>query len=84
MPAIPRDAIPGLRHRLSITLARVALGPVCARTFGPDAEDLTRQIEAAKTGAATWTDTTGATWGEHGTLMSGPAPSAGWFAGAGF
>jgi len=76
-PAVSVLALPGLLERLQVEQTRCAKFPVYARTCGDTRVDLERQIKAARTGAATWTDTAGSVWGAGGRLVGGTVPAPG-------
>jgi len=75
-PAISTLALPALESSLRIEVGRGA-SPIYAKLCGTIRADLERQIEAARTGAATWTDTAGSTWGPGHLLVGGTVPVPG-------
>lgn len=75
-PAISRLALPNLRYELRIEQARCAKPPY-ARFCGHRLVDLQRQIEAALSGASTWTDVAGSVWGAGNLLVGGVVPEPG-------
>ena len=72
-PAVSPLAVPAIERALAVERARHAY-PGYARICGSTLVDLERQLEAARTGAPTWTDTAGVTWVAGG-LQVGAAPS---------
>ena len=83
-PAISPLAIPGLEHRLGVENARCK-GATYAKICGSTRVDIQAQLAAAKSGAATWTDTRGSVWGAGGARVDGtPSLPGAWFGGAGF
>lgn len=71
-PAVPPLAVPALERALAVERARHA-HPGYARICGGTLVDLERQLEAARTGAPTWTDTSGVVWVAGG-LRTGATP----------
>lgn len=85
-PAIDRVALPDLRRRYRIAVARYRNAPARLKHHWiNDVIDLRRQIKAAVTGAPTWTDTLGTIYGAGALRVGGTVPEPGaWFGGAGF
>lgn len=75
-PAISPLALPSLRYELKIEQARCAK-PIYAKFCGDRLVDLQRQIEAALSGAPTWTDVAGSVWGAGNLLVGGVVPEPG-------
>ena len=75
-PAVSPLALPELNYQLRIETARHLIEGY-ARICGDTKIDLERQIEAAHTGAATWTDTAGSVWGPGNLLVGGTVPAPG-------
>lgn len=75
-PAVSPLALPFLESSLRIEVARCA-SPIYARICGNTRIDLERQIDAARSGAPTWTDTAGSVWGPGNLLVGGTVPAPG-------
>lgn len=69
-------ALPTLLTDLRIEETRCR-NAVYARICGDTRVNLERQIAAAKSGAATWTDTAGTVWGAGGVRVGGTMPAPG-------
>ena len=72
IPAISPLALPDLEWQLSVEIRRAEYpgsryGEIC----GDARINLERQIEAAKTGAETWTDVRGSVWNHEGRRVGG-------------
>ena len=76
-PAVSPKALPALLADLEIEIARHAWGEVYTKICGHHRVNLERQIEAARTGAPSWTDTKGTIWGAGGLMIGGTKPAPG-------
>lgn len=76
-PAVSPAALPTLLADLEIEVARCGWGEVYTKICGHHRVNLERQIEAANTGAESWTDTNGTIWGAGGLMIGGTKPKPG-------